>query len=54
MKKLYPANRYTAAPEMLRLLESVESGAYEGVLCMDIDRLGRWKKPVIKASFWKP
>ena len=30
-------------PEMLRLLESVESGAYEGVLCMDIDRLGRGK-----------
>ena len=30
-------------PEMLRLLEAVESGRYSGVLCMDIDRLGRGK-----------
>jgi site-specific DNA recombinase len=30
-----------ARPEMLRLLENVEKGKYEGVLCMDIDRLGR-------------
>lgn len=30
-----------ARPEMLRLLEQVEAGAYEGVFCMDIDRLGR-------------
>lgn len=28
-------------PEMLRLLRDVESGMYESVLCMDIDRLGR-------------
>lgn len=28
-------------PEMLRLLQDVESGLYESVLCMDIDRLGR-------------
>ena len=28
-------------PEMLRLLEAVEDGRYAGVLCMDIDRLGR-------------
>lgn len=28
-------------PEMLRLLEQVEAGAYDGVFCMDIDRLGR-------------
>ena len=30
-----------ARPEMLRLLEQVEAGAYAGVFCMDIDRLGR-------------
>ena len=30
-----------ARPEMLRLLENVEAGAYDGVFCMDIDRLGR-------------
>ena len=30
-----------ARPEMLRLLEQVQAGAYEAVLCMDIDRLGR-------------
>lgn len=30
-----------ARPEMLRLLEQVENGAYRGVLCADIDRLGR-------------
>ena len=30
-------------PEMLRLLENVEAGKYEAVLCMDIDRLGRGK-----------
>ncbi|WMJ23488.1 recombinase family protein [Paludicola sp. MB14-C6] len=30
-----------ARTEMLRLLENVESGKYDAVLCMDIDRLGR-------------
>lgn len=30
-----------ARPQMLRLLEAVESGKYAGVLCMDIQRLGR-------------
>ncbi len=30
-----------ARPQMLRLLEAVENGAYGAVLCMDIDRLGR-------------
>ncbi len=30
-----------ARPEMLKLLEQVESGAYDGVFCADIDRLGR-------------
>ena len=28
-------------PQMLRLLEAVEKGKYEAVLCMDIQRLGR-------------
>lgn len=30
-----------ARPQMLRLLEGVEQGMYDGVLCMDIQRLGR-------------
>ena len=30
-----------ARPQMLKLLEQVSNGAYIGVLCMDIDRLGR-------------
>lgn len=30
-----------ARPQMLRLLEGVERGLYSGVLCMDIQRLGR-------------
>ena len=30
-----------ARPQMLRLLEAVEAGEYAGVLCMDIQRLGR-------------
>ena len=30
-----------ARPQMLRLLEAVEAGEYSGVLCMDIQRLGR-------------
>lgn len=30
-----------ARPQMLRLLEAVEMGKYEGVVCMDIQRLGR-------------
>ncbi len=28
-------------PEMLELLKAVEAGEYDGVLCMDLDRLGR-------------
>ena len=28
-------------PEMLRLLEGVEAGRYDAVLCMDLDRLSR-------------
>ncbi len=30
-----------ARPQMLRLLEAVESGDYDAVLCMDLDRLSR-------------
>ena len=30
-----------ARPEMLRLLEGVEAGRFDGVLCMDLDRLSR-------------
>lgn len=28
-------------PEMMRLMNDIENGMYSGVLCMDIDRLGR-------------
>lgn len=28
-------------PEMRHMLAAIESGAYEGVICMDVDRLGR-------------
>ncbi|WP_225434119.1 recombinase family protein [Peribacillus tepidiphilus] len=28
-------------PEMLKLLKEIENGAYDAVLCMDMDRLGR-------------
>ena len=30
-----------ARPQMLRMLEAIEAGRYAGVLCMDIQRLGR-------------
>ena len=30
-----------ARPQMMKLLEHVEAGEYDAVLCMDIDRLGR-------------
>lgn len=30
-----------ARPEMLRLLQDVEAGSYDAVLCMDLDRLSR-------------
>ena len=30
-----------ARPQMLRLLEDVEAGRYDAVLCMDLDRLSR-------------
>ena len=30
-----------ARPQMLRLLEAVEAGRYDAVLCMDLDRLSR-------------
>lgn len=30
-----------ARPQMLKLLSDVEKGSYDGILCMDIDRLGR-------------
>lgn len=30
-----------ARPQMLKLLEAVEQGVYDGVFCMDIQRLGR-------------
>ncbi|MBR4544584.1 MAG: recombinase family protein [Oscillibacter sp.] len=43
-----------ARPEMIRLLEAVEAGRYQAVLCMDIDRLSRgetWERGQIWATF---
>lgn len=43
--KVYPevvsGDSLYCRPEMLKLLEAVETGEYDAVLCMDIDRLGR-------------
>lgn len=45
VKKIYEevvsGESLRARPQMLRLLEDVEAGSYDAVLCMDIDRLGR-------------
>lgn len=40
-EEVYTGDSLYSRPQMLRLLESVEDGRYDGVLCMDIDRLGR-------------
>lgn len=40
-KEVVSGDSLYSRPEMLRLLEAVDSGIAEGVLCVDIDRLGR-------------
>lgn len=40
-KEVASGDSLYARPEMLRLLEAVEKGEYEAVLCVDIQRLGR-------------
>ena len=40
-EEVYTGDSLYARPQMLQLLEAVEAGQYEAVLCMDIDRLGR-------------
>ena len=40
-KEVVSGDALYARPEMLRLLKDVEAQAFDAVLCMDIDRLGR-------------
>ena len=40
-KEVVSGDSLYSRPEMLRLLEVVDSGGADGVLCVDIDRLGR-------------
>lgn len=42
-----------ARPQMLRLLQDVEEGRYDAVLCMDLDRLSRGRMKD-RASSWTP
>jgi len=37
-------------PQMLQLLNDIENQEYTGVLCMDIDRLGRSRK---QTALWR-
>lgn len=41
LKEVVSGESLTARPKMLELLELVNTGKYEGVVCMDIDRLSR-------------
>lgn len=41
LKEVVSGESLTARPEMLRLLELINTGKYAGVVCMDIDRLSR-------------
>jgi len=41
LQEVSSADSITGRPEMIRLLQLVESGAYEGVVCIDMDRLSR-------------
>lgn len=40
-KEVVSGDALYARPEMMRLLEDVEAGHFDAVLCIDIDRLGR-------------
>ena len=41
LKEVVSGESLTARPKMLELLELVNTGEYDGVVCMDIDRLSR-------------
>ena len=41
LQEVSSADSITGRPEMIRLLQLVESGAYEAVVCIDMDRLSR-------------
>ena len=41
LKEVVSGESITARPEMMKLLELVNTGKYAGVICMDIDRLSR-------------
>lgn len=41
LKEVVSGESITARPEMMKMLELVNSGKYAGVVCMDIDRLSR-------------
>ena len=41
LEEVVSGESLTARPEMMRLLEMVSTGAYAGVVCMDIERLSR-------------
>jgi DNA invertase Pin-like site-specific DNA recombinase len=41
LQEVSSADSITGRPEMIRLLQMVETGAYNGVVCIDMDRLSR-------------
>ena len=41
LKEVVSGESLTARPEMMKALELVNSGKYDGIICMDIDRLSR-------------
>ena len=41
LEEVVSGESLTARPQMMRLLEMVSTGAYAGVVCMDIERLSR-------------
>ena len=41
LQEVSSADSITGRPEMIRLLQMVETGAYDGVVCIDMDRLSR-------------
>ena len=41
LEEVVSGEELSARPQMLKLLELVNTGEYDGVICMDIDRLSR-------------
>src|SRR5690606_5012481 len=53
-EEIVSGERIAARPKMQELLEEVERGEYDAVLCMDLDRLGRGtldRKSVVLDTF---